>query len=59
MEEEVNRQSKATEGERTKRTDAVQTLKASKTDLTKAKEDLKDATREKDSALAGLNGAQQ
>ena len=58
MEEEVNKQSKAAEGERTKRIDAVRTLKASETDLTKAKEDLKDATRDRDSALTGLKGAQ-
>ena len=58
MEEEVNKQCKAAEGERTKRIDAVRTLKASETDLTKAKEDLKDATRDRDSALTGLKGAQ-
>ena len=44
MEEEVNKQSKAAEGERTKRIEAARTLKISETDLTKAKEDLKDAT---------------
>ena len=59
MEEEENRQSKAAEGERTKCIDAAQTLKAFKTDLVKAREDLKDATRDRDSALAGLNGAQK
>ena len=58
MEEEVNKQSKAAENERAKRIDAAQTLKASETDLAKAKEDLKEATRERDSALAGLTGAQ-
>ena len=57
MEEEVNKQSKAVEGERTKRLDAVRTLKVSETDLAKAREDLKNATRDRDSALAGLKGA--
>ena len=51
-------QSKAVEDERTKRIDAVQTLKASEVDLAKAREDLKEATRERNSALAGLTGAQ-
>ena len=59
MKEEVNRQSKATEGERTKRIDAAWTLKASEADLAKAREDLKDATRDRDSALAGLTVAQK
>ena len=59
MEEEVNRQSKAAEGERNKRIDAARTLKASETDLAKAREDLKDATRDRDSALTGLKGAQK
>ena len=58
MEEEVNRQSKVAEDERTKCIDATQTLKASMVDLTKAREDLKDATRDRDSALTGLKGAQ-
>ena len=58
MEEEVNKQSKITNGERAKRIDAAWTLKASETDLAKAKEDLKNATRDRDSALAGLKGAQ-
>ena len=59
MEEKVNKQSKAAEGERTKRIEAAWTLKVSETDLAKAREDLKDATRDRDSALAGLKGAQK
>ena len=59
MEEEVNKQSKAVENERSKRIDAAKTLKASKDDLTKAKEALKVAIRERDSASAGLDGAQK
>ena len=51
-------QSKAAEDERTKRIDAARTLKVSEADLTKVREDLKEATRERDSALAGLTGAQ-
>ena len=59
MEEEVNKQSKAVEGERTKRIDAARTLKASEANLAKPREDLKEATRDRDSALAGLTGAQK
>ena len=59
MEEEVKGQSKAAEVERTKRIDAAQTLKASKADLAKAREDLREATRDRDSALTGLTGAQK
>ena len=59
MEEEVNKQSKATENERSKRIDAAQTLKASKDDLTKAKDALKKAIRDRDSASAGLASAQK
>ena len=59
MEEEVNKQSKAAENERSKRLDASLTLKASKDDLAKAKDALKEAIRERDSALAGLDGAQK
>ena len=55
MEEEVKGQSKAVEVERTKHIDAAQTLKAFEADLTKARE----AARDKDSALAGLTGAQK
>ena len=52
-------QSKAAEDERTKRIDVAWTLKVSETDLAKAREDLKNATRDRDSALAGLTGAQK
>ena len=59
MEEEVKRQSKAAEDELTKRIDATRTLKASEADLVKAREDLKEAARARDSAAAGLTGAQK
>ena len=45
--------------ERNKRVDTAQTLKNSKADLSKAKEDLKEMTRAKGSAEAGLDGAQK
>ena len=50
MEEEVNKQSKAVEGECTKRIEAARSLKISETGLAKAREDLKNATRDRDSA---------
>ena len=59
MEEEVNKQSKAVENERSKRIDAARTLKASEDDLAKVKEALKEAIRERDSASVGLDGAQK
>ena len=59
MEEEVKGQSKTAELERNKRIDATRTLKTSEADLTKAREDLKEATRARDSAEAGLTGAQK
>ena len=59
MEKEVKKQSKATEVERTKRIDAARTLKASETNLAKAREDLKEATRARDSAAAGLTSTQK
>ena len=59
MEEEVNKQSKAVKNERSKRIDAARTLKASEEDLAKAKDALKEAIRERDSASAGLDGAQK
>ena len=43
MEEEVNKQSKAAENERSKRLEAMRTLKASKDDLAKAKAALTEA----------------
>ena len=57
MEEEVNWQSKAAESECTKRIDAARTLKASEADLAKAREDLTEATRDRDSALAEIGRA--
>ena len=59
MEEEVKKQSKATEDEHTKPIDTARTLKAFEADLAKTREDLKEATRDRDSALAGLTGAQK
>ena len=59
MEEEVKGQSKIAELERSKRIDATRTLKTSETDLAKAREDLKEAARARDSAVAGLTGAQK
>ena len=57
MEEKVKWQSKTAELERNKHINAVRTLKNSEFDLVKAKEDLKEATRARDSAEAGLTGA--
>ena len=59
MEEEVKGQSKSAEVERSKRINVAWTLKVSKTDLAKAREDLKEAARDRDSAMAGLTGAQK
>ena len=42
-----------------KRLDAMRTLKNSEADLLKARENLKEATRAKDSAEAGLASAQK
>ena len=58
MKDEVKGQSKSAEDERTKHIDAARTLKAFEADLAKIREDLKEATRERDSALAGLTSAQ-
>ena len=59
MEEEVKEQSKTAEIERNKRIDAARTLKKSEADLAKAREDLKEATRARDSAESSLTGAQK
>ena len=59
MEEEVKGQSKAADVERTKRIDAARTLETSETKLAKAREDLKEVARARDSAAAGLTGAQK
>ena len=45
--------------ERDKRLDATRTLKNSETDLLKAREELKEMTRARDIAEAGLAGAQK
>ena len=59
MEEMANDQSRTLDLEREKRLDATQTLKNSETDLLKAREDLKEVTRARDSAEAGLDSAQK
>ena len=59
MEEEVNKQSKAAENERSKRLEATWTLKASEEDLAKAKVALTGAIRDRDSTSAGLASAQK
>ena len=59
MKEEVKEQSKTAEFERNKHIDAARTLKHSESDLAKARENLKEATRARDSAEAGLTGAQK
>ena len=52
-------QSKTVEFERNKRIDVARTLKHSEYNLAKAREDLKEATRARDSAEAGLTGVQK
>ena len=59
MDEEVKGQSKTVELEHNKHIDAARTLKKSEADLAKAREDLKEATRARDNAEAGLTGAQK
>ena len=59
MEEEVKGQSKTAELERSKRIDAARTLKTSEIDLAKAREDLKEAARARDSVVAGFTGVQK
>ena len=53
----ANDQGKTLDLEREKRLDAVRTLKNSEVDLLKAREDLKEVTRAKDSAEASLADA--
>ena len=55
----MNKQSKAAENERSKRLEAMRTLKASEDDLAKAKVALIEAIRDRDSASAGLASAQK
>ena len=59
MEEAANDQSKALEQERNKRLDATRTLKNFKADLLKARDDLKEMTRARDSAKLGPARAQK
>ena len=59
LEEDAKEQSRSVELERNKRVEATQTLKNSEVDLMKAKEDLKEMTRARDSAEAGLADAQK
>ena len=59
MEEAANDQSKALEQERDKRLDATRTLKNFEADLLKAREDLKEMTRARDSAESGLASAKK
>ena len=59
MEDMANDQGRTLDLEREKRLDATRTLKNSKTDLLKAREDLKEVTKAKDSAEAGLDSAQK
>ena len=55
----ANDQGKTLDLEREKRLDATLTLKNSKADLLKAREELKEVTRAKDSAEAGLADTQK
>ena len=59
MEEMANDQGRTLDLEREKRLDAIRTLKDSETDLLKVREDLKEVTRARDSAKAGLASAQK
>ena len=55
----ANDQGRTLDLEREKRLDATRTLKNFETDLLKAREDLKEVTRAKDSVEAGLASAQK
>ena len=55
----ANDQGKTLDLEREKRLDATRTLKNSEADLLKARENLKEVTRAKDSVEAGMAGAQK
>ena len=59
MEEMANDQGRTLDLEHEKRLDATRTLKNSKADLLKAREDLKEVTRARDSAKLGLDSAQK
>ena len=57
MEKMANDQGRTLDLEREKRLDATRTLKNSKTDLLKAKEDLKEVTRARNSTESSLTSA--
>ena len=59
MEEMANDQGRTLDLEHEKHLDATRTLKNSKADLLKAREDLKEVTRARDSAKLGLASAQK
>lgn len=59
MDEAANDQSKALKQERDKRLNANRTLKNFEADFLKAREDLKEITRARDSAESGLASAQK
>ena len=59
MEEMANDQSRTLDLECDKHLDATQILKNSEADLLKAREDLKEMTRVRDSAESGLASAQK
>ena len=59
LKEAANDQSKALKQERDKRLDANRTLKNFEADFLKAREDLKEMTRARDSAESGLASAQK
>ena len=59
LKEAANDQSKALKQERDKRLNANRTLKNFEADFLKAREDLKEITRARDSAESGLASAQK
>ena len=59
MEEMANDQSRTLDLEHNKRLDAMRTLKNFEADLLKAREDLKEVTRARDSAESSLASAQK
>ena len=59
MEEMANDQSRTLDLERNKRLDAMRTFKNFEADLLKAREDLKEVTRARDSAESSLASAQK
>ena len=59
MEEMANDQGRTLDLERENRLDATRTLKNSEADLLKAREDLKEVTRARDSTESGLASTQK